>query len=158
MTCSGTTTTAFFHLRIEIRVVQSLCGVSVNCFQLFSACLRIRHRTDKFTICKHYTSVVRMHVQSHYVRLPLKRFNTPHVTITRRIPPALSCAEREHGSRNHQVTSAAQIHFHGMHWHREAVLNNIECSTYLAMRWALIFPKARLSPIRILHVHKNPPK
>lgn len=103
-------------------------------------------------------SVVRMHLQSHYVRLPLKRFNTPHVTITRRIPPALSCAEREHGSRNHQVTSAAQIHFHGMHWHREAVLNNIECSTYLAMRWALIFPKARLPPIRILHVRKNPPK
>ena len=55
MTCSGMTTTAFFHLRIEIRVVQSLCGVSVNCFQLFSVCLRIRHRTDKFTICKHYT-------------------------------------------------------------------------------------------------------
>ena len=44
-----------FHLRVEVRVVQSLCGVSVNCFQLFSACLRIRHRTDKFTICKHYT-------------------------------------------------------------------------------------------------------
>ena len=139
MTCSGMTTTAFFHLRIEIRVVQSLCGVCVNCFQLFSACLRIRHRTDKFTICK----------QSHYVRLPLKKLNTPHLTITRRIPPNLSCAEREHGSRNHQVTSAAQIHFQGMHWHREAVLNNIECSTYLAMRWALIFPKTS-SELKIL--------